>query len=158
MPRHHVSDDPEPNATRVSHAPTPGLRGPRPNPRSIGAPVSPRWRARNLAIPVIEEALDGKVPSSHDDVMAARERHDQPESGRVVAMCYSDDPMEALEGVRILRTIVDRQEFDVVTRARHQGWSWNDIAEALGKSKQNVWRKHHLLDGESIELDLDTPA
>ena len=90
--------------------------------------------------------------------MAGKEQAErsEPEPARVVKMCYSDDPMEALHGVRILRTIVDHQEFDVVNRAREQGWSWSDIAETLGQSKQNVWRKHHLLDADSFTLSLDT--
>jgi len=80
------------------------------------------------------------------------ERSERPAEG-AAALCYSDDPSDALRGIRIVRTMVDRMEFEVVRRARSGGWSWNDIAEALGKGKQNVWRKHHLLDDESIDLE-----
>lgn len=76
----------------------------------------------------------------------------------LVGLCQSDDPIEALDAVRLLRTLVDRQEFEVVARARQQDWSWNDIAEALGKTKQNVWRKHHFLDGESLDLSSPEPV
>ena len=82
---------------------------------------------------------------------------ERPAEG-IVELCYSDDPSDALRGVRIMRTTVDRMEFEVVRRARSGGWSWNDIAEALGKGKQNVWRKHHLLDDESIDLEELTPS
>lgn len=54
----------------------------------------------------------------------------------------AQDPGEGLRAVVSLRLLSDRLERLHVQRARQLGWSWQDIATALGVSKQAVHKKH----------------
>lgn len=54
----------------------------------------------------------------------------------------STDPEVGLRAVHALRTLLERLEDIQVTNARSQNWSWQEIAEALGVSKQAVHQKH----------------
>lgn len=52
------------------------------------------------------------------------------------------DPATGLRAVRALRELADRLERLQVVRARELGWSWQEIAEALGISRQAAHQKH----------------
>ncbi len=52
------------------------------------------------------------------------------------------DPQVGLRAVRALRVLLEKLEAIQVTNARAQDWSWQDIAAALGVSKQAVHQKH----------------
>ncbi|MFD0485110.1 helix-turn-helix domain-containing protein [Kineococcus sp. GCM10028916] len=52
------------------------------------------------------------------------------------------DPAVGLRAVAALRRLLERLEDLQVARARDLGWSWADIALALGVSKQAVHKKH----------------
>ncbi|MFI5613430.1 helix-turn-helix domain-containing protein [Amycolatopsis sp. NPDC051903] len=54
----------------------------------------------------------------------------------------SDDPEVGLRAVAALRALSERLEILQVERARTLGWSWQDIAERLGVTKQTVHRKY----------------
>jgi hypothetical protein len=54
----------------------------------------------------------------------------------------SDDPATGLHGVASLRRLVEQLESLQVDRARDLGWSWAQIANELGVSKQAVHQKH----------------
>jgi hypothetical protein len=54
----------------------------------------------------------------------------------------SGDPEVGLRAVVALRKLVDRLEALQVTNAREQGWSWEQIGESLGVTKQAVHKKH----------------
>jgi ribosome-binding protein aMBF1 (putative translation factor) len=54
----------------------------------------------------------------------------------------SRNPAVGLRAVVALRRLVEQLEDLQVENAREQGWSWADIAEALGISKQAVHKKH----------------
>jgi DNA-directed RNA polymerase specialized sigma24 family protein len=53
----------------------------------------------------------------------------------------ADDPAEALAAVVALRLMADRLERQAVEQALAQGWSWSQIAEALGVSKQAAHKR-----------------
>jgi hypothetical protein len=52
------------------------------------------------------------------------------------------DPADGLQAVGALRRLLERLEVLQVTAARRAGWSWQQIADALGVTKQTVHRKH----------------
>ena len=54
----------------------------------------------------------------------------------------SRDPAVGLAAVASLRTLLESLETLQVTNARERGWSWQQIADALGVSKQAVHKKH----------------
>lgn len=51
------------------------------------------------------------------------------------------DPAAALAAVVALRLMADKLERNAVAQALKQGWSWADIAEALGVSKQAAHKR-----------------
>jgi len=54
----------------------------------------------------------------------------------------SKDPAVGLRAVASLRALLASLEELQVANARAQGWSWQEIAAALGVSKQAVHEKH----------------
>lgn len=54
----------------------------------------------------------------------------------------SRDPAVGLRAVRALRELADRLETLQVGNARSLGWSWQEIADILGVSRQAVHKKH----------------
>ena len=54
----------------------------------------------------------------------------------------STDPRVGLRGVVALRRLTESLEALQVDNARRQGWSWQEIAAALGVTKQAVHQKH----------------
>lgn len=53
-----------------------------------------------------------------------------------------DDPAEALAAVVALRRLAERLERAAVAAAIDQGWSWAQVANALGVSRQAAHKKH----------------
>lgn len=49
---------------------------------------------------------------------------------------------DELAAVLALRELADRLEDAAVERAMRQGWSWGQVAEALGVTRQAVNKKH----------------
>lgn len=60
-----------------------------------------------------------------------------------VGALTSTDPGVGLAAVRALQRLHDRLEALHVANAREQGWSWQDIAAALGMSRQAVHQKYN---------------
>jgi hypothetical protein len=54
----------------------------------------------------------------------------------------SADPGVGLAAVASLRLLADRLEALQVQRARNLGWSWQEIADRLGVSRQAAHKKH----------------
>ncbi|WP_375433147.1 helix-turn-helix domain-containing protein [uncultured Friedmanniella sp.] len=54
----------------------------------------------------------------------------------------SSDPAVGLRAVAALRRLVEQLEDLQVANARRLGWSWSDIAAALGVTKQAAHKKH----------------
>jgi DNA-directed RNA polymerase specialized sigma24 family protein len=53
-----------------------------------------------------------------------------------------EDPREGLDAVVALRRLLEALEAAQVENAFIAGWSWAQIAEVLGVSKQAVHKKH----------------
>lgn len=53
----------------------------------------------------------------------------------------SDEPTEALAAVVALRLMADKLERKTVKKALEQGWTWAEIAEALGVTKQAAHKR-----------------
>jgi hypothetical protein len=54
----------------------------------------------------------------------------------------SEDPAQGLRAVLALRRIAERVEARHVAVARGQGWSWQQIGDALGITRQSVHAKY----------------
>jgi AraC-like DNA-binding protein len=52
-----------------------------------------------------------------------------------------DDPVEALAAVVALRRLADQLEQAAVEHAIDRGWTWSQVAQALGVTKQAVHKK-----------------
>jgi hypothetical protein len=52
------------------------------------------------------------------------------------------DPGDELAAVAALRRLADQLEDVAVERAMRAGWSWPQVAEALGVTRQAVHKKH----------------
>ncbi|WUI00536.1 hypothetical protein OHR68_01545 [Spirillospora sp. NBC_00431] len=52
------------------------------------------------------------------------------------------DSAEALAAVVALRRLADWLEDEAVEKAMRAGWTWSDVAEALGITRQAVHKKH----------------
>jgi len=66
----------------------------------------------------------------------------RPAAGDVATAAGSADPEVGLQAVAALRVLTERLEILQVDNARRLGWSWQDIAQRLGVTKQTVHRKH----------------
>jgi predicted transcriptional regulator len=61
---------------------------------------------------------------------------------QVATAASSEDPAIGLRAVRSLRTLVERLEALQVGNARNQGWTWDQIAQLLGVTRQAVHKKY----------------
>ena len=64
------------------------------------------------------------------------------EARRAVEAATGNDPETGLAAVVALRRLVEVLEALQVDHARAAGWSWRDIADRLGVTKQAVHYKH----------------
>jgi hypothetical protein len=56
---------------------------------------------------------------------------------------FPTDPADGLAAVVALRRLADRVEDAEVERALlHEGWTWSQVADALGVTRQAVHKKH----------------
>jgi Homeodomain-like domain len=53
-----------------------------------------------------------------------------------------EDPAAALAAVVALRRLADRLERAAVARAIEQGWTWAQVAQALGVTRQAAHKRH----------------
>jgi hypothetical protein len=64
------------------------------------------------------------------------------EATKLATQASSRDPRVGLRAVAALRRLLERLEALQVDNARRQGWSWQEIASAMGVTKQAVHKKH----------------
>lgn len=70
------------------------------------------------------------------------DRGETPSAAELAGDLTATDPAVGLRAVAALRRLLEQLEALQVDHARAQHWSWQDIAEALGVTKQTVHRKH----------------
>ena len=68
--------------------------------------------------------------------------HMEPVVLEIAEGAASSDPDVGLRAVAALRALAERLEVLQVQTARELGWSWQDIADRLGVTKQTVHRKY----------------
>ena len=56
------------------------------------------------------------------------------------------DPAIGLRSIAVLRRLTDHLETRQVASARRAGWTWQQIGDALGVSRQAVHKKHAAAD------------
>ena len=61
---------------------------------------------------------------------------------RTAIEASSEDPAVGLRAVVALRRLADRLEVVQVTAARRAGWTWQQIGDALGITRQAVHKKY----------------
>jgi hypothetical protein len=61
---------------------------------------------------------------------------------RLTQAIDSHDPAVGLRAVVALRRLADQVEAEQVAAARAAGWSWDQIGDALGVSRQAAHKKH----------------
>jgi hypothetical protein len=59
-----------------------------------------------------------------------------------IQLTSPEDPADGLAAVVALRRLAERVEAAEVERALREGWSWPEVAEALGVTRQAVHKKH----------------
>ena len=64
------------------------------------------------------------------------------EATQLAAEAGSRDPVVGLRAVAALRRLLETLETLQVLNARDQGWSWQQVATALGVSRQAVHKKY----------------
>ena len=64
------------------------------------------------------------------------------EATKLASAATSADPAVGLRAVLALSRLLESLEVLQVDNARRQGWSWQQIADALGVSRQAVHKKH----------------
>ena len=60
----------------------------------------------------------------------------------MVSTLASDDPATGLWAVLALRRLAERVEANQVAAARRAGWSWQQIGDALGVTRQSIHVKY----------------
>ena len=55
----------------------------------------------------------------------------------------SDDPATGLRASMALHRLAERVEANQVASAREKGWSWQQIGDALGVTRQSVHTKYN---------------
>jgi len=63
-------------------------------------------------------------------------------SEELLTAAAGEDPAAGLRAVRSLHALADRLEALHVERARRLGWSWQQVAAALGVTRQAVHKKY----------------
>ena len=67
---------------------------------------------------------------------------DAMDAADIKVVVDSDDPAVGLRAVGALHRLAEQVEAVHVKRARERGWSWEQIGDALGVSRQSVHAKY----------------
>nr|WP_078761375.1 hypothetical protein [Marinactinospora thermotolerans] len=63
-------------------------------------------------------------------------------ANRPSSISMSEDPAKGLWAVLALRRLAERMEANHVAAARRAGWSWQQIGDALGVTRQSIHNKY----------------
>ena len=74
------------------------------------------------------------------------------DTAQVATAASSRDPAIGLKAVRSLRVLVERLEALQVGNAREQGWTWDQIAQLLGVSRNTICNYVPELEGGRLAL------
>jgi hypothetical protein len=61
----------------------------------------------------------------------------------IASAITSNDPSLGLRAALALHRLAERVEADHVASAREKGWSWQQIGDALGVTRQSVHTKYN---------------
>jgi hypothetical protein len=64
------------------------------------------------------------------------------DADRLSSAVASDDPATGLRAVLALRRLAEQVEANQVAAARRAGWSWQQIGDALGVTRQSIHAKY----------------
>jgi hypothetical protein len=64
------------------------------------------------------------------------------DAAEISSLVAADDPAVGLRATLALRRLAERVETNQVALARARGWSWQQIGDALGVTRQSVHAKH----------------
>jgi hypothetical protein len=64
------------------------------------------------------------------------------DADEIATAVASGDPAQGLRAAVALRRLAERVEASQVAAARMQGWSWQQIGDALGITRQSVHVKY----------------
>jgi len=87
--------------------------------------------------------------------VATPPRDFEEEMGDLLLRLYAlaqDRPLAALGALRELEGKIEPQRVIAVARARHQGESWQKVADALGVARQSAWEKYQFA-GTGADVD-----
>jgi DNA-directed RNA polymerase specialized sigma24 family protein len=111
---------------------------------ALGAKLAFADRCLSTRMQVIPAA--SKRTGFRQEDLTIRQRQDTltdvVEPSEVLAQTASADPEVGLRGVASLRALLEAVEELQVRHARELGWSWRQIADLLGVSKQAVHQKY----------------
>lgn len=96
----------------------------------------------------VESTSEAACPRQHEmsihiDILQSSTYDDNMmDATTITAAATSPDPADGLRAIVALRRLADRLEAQHVAAARNSGWSWQQIGDALGVSRQAVHKKH----------------
>lgn len=76
------------------------------------------------------------------DKYSLSKQTDSMDDEQLTTALTSEDPADGLRAVLALRRLAERVEAQQVVQARLQGWSWQQVGDALGVTRQSVHTKH----------------
>jgi len=68
--------------------------------------------------------------------------HVAAELEKLISRTAKADQAAGLRAVRAVRDMAERLEAQYVQQLRAQGWSWQEIGDLLGTSRQSAHKKH----------------
>jgi len=82
------------------------------------------------------------VPPRERHAICCQSRLTHMNAEDIASAITSNDPSPGLRAALALHRLAERVEADHVATARQQGWSWQQIGDALGVTRQSVHAKY----------------